>query len=102
MHLESLAVAAIVCYAPQFKLESNLLSLPVFTLTSSLSLPVSNLTSLLDLPVSNLTSLARPVLMPLLFRVICKDLSYTDRPCLARVDVSIHLVALTVYLSHSY
>jgi len=63
---------------------------------------VLNLTSLLNLLVLNLTSLAKSVLMLLLFRVICKDLSYTDRSCLARVDVFIHLVALTVYLSHSY
>ncbi len=98
----SLAVAVIVCYASQFKLESNLLSLLVFILTSFLSLLVLNLTSLLNLLVLNLTSLAKSVLMLLLFRVICKDLSYTDRSCLARVDVFIHLVALTVYLSHSY
>jgi len=98
----SLAVAAIVCYASQFKLESNLLSLLVFILTSFLSLLVSNLMSLLNLLMSNLMSLARPVLMLLLFHVICKDLSYTDWSCLARVDVFIHLVALTVYLFHSY
>ncbi len=71
-------------------------------LNESLEFARVDLTSLLGLPVSNLTSLTRLLLMLLLFRVICKDLSHTDRPCLARVDVFINLVALTVYLSHSY
>ncbi len=98
----SLAVAVIVCYALQFKLESKSLEFVNVHLNEFLEFACSNLTSLLNLSVSNLTSLARSVLTLLLFRVICKDLSYTDRSCLARVDVFIHLVALTVYLSHSY
>ena len=43
----------------------------------------------------------RPASLKDLFRAICRDLSQTDRPCLARVDVSIHPVALAVYLSHT-
>ncbi len=97
--LQSLSLYATSCSSSLIR---SLLSLLVFILTSFLSLLVSNLTSLLDLLMLNLTSLARSVLMLLLFRVICKDLSYTDWSCLARVNVFIHLVALTVYLFHSY
>ncbi len=98
----SLAVAVIVCYVLQFKLESNLLSLLIFILTSFLSLLMSNLTSLLNLLMLNLMSLARSVLMLLLFHIICKDFSYTDWSSLARVNVFIHFIVLTVYLFHSY
>lgn len=44
----------------------------------------------------------RPASLKDLFRAICRDLAQKDRLCLTRVDVSIHPIALALYLSHTF